>query len=705
MKLRNRWLLVMALVAACGGGGSKDPQLPTGGDGSAAVGPGEGTGGTAGTAGTVAAPPAAVGRPSEDLIDRRILFGNPERANVQISPNGKFLSWLAPKDGVLNVFVAPVGKLGEAKAVTADSTRPVRTYFWAFDNQHLVYSQDKGGDENFHLFRVKVATGEVTDLTDLPKVRAQLINLSPRKPGLILVGLNDRDPALHDVWQIELANGKKTLVQKNELGFAGWQADDDFKLRIGAQVAPDGSTIAFTPDGKGGWSEFDRTGPRDSFGILAFDKRGEQAYVTDDRDRNTAALYLMNLKTKAKKLILEDARADVSNVVFHPTEHTPLAATIEYDRDRVVVLDRSTKADFEGIAKLGDGDAYVASTTLDSKTWVVVINGDRQPSRYFLWNRAKKRGEVLFSSRPDLEGKPLARMHPVIIESRDGKALVSYLTLPIAADANDDGKADKPTPTVMVVHGGPWGRDSWGFNGIHQLLANRGYAVLSVNFRGSTGLGKDFLNAGNGEWGKKMHDDLIDAKRWLVAQNVTPADKLCIMGGSYGGYATLAGLTLTPDEFACGVDIVGPSNIITLLNSIPPYWAPILGLFRFRVGDWNDPAIKQQLIDTSPLTHAAAIKRPLLIGQGANDPRVKQAESDQIVKAMQAKGLPVSYVLFPDEGHGFARPENNLTFYAAAEAFLSAHLGGSYQPITKQDVAASTAQIKVGIEGIPGWPR
>jgi dipeptidyl aminopeptidase/acylaminoacyl peptidase len=702
MQVRNRWLWMMAMVAACGGS-SKDPQAPGAGGAVTATttqdsSPGVGNGG-------VVAPPAAVGRPSENLIDRRTLFGNPERANVQISPDGKFLSWLAPKDGVLNVFVAPVGKLGEAKAVTADSSRPVRQYFWAFDNQHLIYAQDKGGDENFNLFRVKVSTGAVTNLTDLPKVRAQLVGLSPRKPGLMLVGLNDRDPAVHDVWQIELTTGNKTLVQKNELGFASWQVDDDFKLRVATKVELDGSTLAFTPDGKGGWAEYDRVGPRDSFDILAFDKRGGQAYVTDDRDRNTAALYLMNLKTKAKKLVLEDAKADVSNVVFHPTQHTPLAAIVEYERDRVVVLDKSVQADFDGIAKLGDGDSFVASSTLDNKTWVVGINGDRQPTRFFLWRRASKQGELLFSSRPELEGKPLARMHPVIIESRDSKALVSYLTLPLAADGNADGKADQPTPAVLLVHGGPWSRDSWGFNGIHQLLANRGYAVLSVNFRGSTGLGKDFLNAGNGEWGKKMHDDLIDAKRWLVAQNVAPADKVCIMGGSYGGYATLAGLTLTPDEFACGVDIVGPSNIITLLESIPPYWAPIQGLFKFRVGDWTDPAVKQQLIDVSPLTHVDKIKRPLLIGQGANDPRVKQAESDQIVKAMQAKGLPVSYVLFPDEGHGFARPENNLVFFATAEAFLSAHLGGSYQPITKEDVAGSTVQIKAGVEGIPGWPH
>lgn len=699
---RTRWSswLMVATLAACGGGSKKDAQTPASPDGLASSAP---TGGSAAPA--PPAPPPAVGRPSNDLIDRKVLFGNPERAGVQISPDGKFLSWLAPKDGVLNVFVAPAGKLAEAKAVTADATRPVRQYFWAFDGQHLLYLQDKGGDENFHLFRVKVATGEVADLTDLPKVRVQVINLSHKKPGSVLVGLNDRDPQLHDIYEIELATGKRTLVQKNEAGYAGFQADDDYRLRAAAKIEPDGTQNVFLSDGKGQWTKFDSVGPRDSFGIAGFDKTGNQAYITDDRDRNTAALFTLNLKTKAKKLLAQDEKADVANVMLHPTEHTPMAAIVEYDRDRVVVLDKSLAADFAAIAKLGDGDAYIVSSTLDNKRWVVSVNGDRYPTRFFLYDRAKKKGELLFSSRPELENKPLARMHPVFIESRDGKTLVSYLTLPNAADANNDGKADAPVSTVLLVHGGPWARDSWGFSSLHQLLANRGYAVLSVNFRGSTGFGKDFLNAGNGEWGKKMHDDLIDAKRWLVAQNVTPADKLCIMGGSYGGYATLAGLTLTPDEFACGVDIVGPSSIITLLNSVPPYWAPLIGLFKFRIGDWSNPATKQALVDASPLTHAAKIKRPLLIGQGANDPRVKQAESDQIVAAMQAKGLPVSYVLFPDEGHGFARPENNLVFYAAAEAFLSAHLGGTYQPISKEGLAGSTVQIKVGKDGIPGWPQ
>lgn len=694
----TRWvLLCAAMAAACGGGSAKDPVTPAPGGDPAAPAPG----------GDPAAPTPgpAVGHPSNDLIDRRVMFGNPEKANVQISPDGKHVSWLAAKDGVMNIFVAPYGKPAEAKVVTADTTRPVRVYFWANDNKHLLYMQDTGGDENYHLHRVVVATGEVVDLTPLPKVKADLVGTSLKRPGHLLVGLNDRDPKYHDLWEIEIATAKKTLVAKNEQGFGGWIAGEDLKPHLAMKLEHDGSTNFFRPDGKGGWAQFDSTAPRDSMEVLGLTKRDDAAYVADDRDRNTAALYLMDLKTKKKKLLLEDPKADITNLIFHPTELTPLASNVEYDKKRIVVLDKSVQADFDGIAKLAEGVISIPSMTRDNKLWIVAIHGDRQPLRYYTWDRTKKKGELLFSTRPDLEGQPTTRMHPVIIGARDGMQLVSYLSLPKEADANEDGKVEQQVPAVLLVHGGPWGRDVWGFNGIHQLLANRGYAVLSVNFRGSSGLGKDYINAGNGEWGKKMHDDLIDAKRWLVAQGVTAANKVCIMGGSYGGYATLAGLTLTPDEFACGVDIVGPSNIITLVNTIPPYWASIIGLFKFRMGDWTNPEVAKQLLEVSPLTHVAKIKRPLLIGQGANDPRVKQSESDQIVKAMQQKGLPVTYILFPDEGHGFARPENNLSFYAATEAFLSAHLGGKYQPVTKEDLAGSSLQLKAGKEGLPGWPQ
>ncbi|HSN28124.1 MAG TPA: alpha/beta fold hydrolase, partial [Kofleriaceae bacterium] len=307
--------------------------------------------------------------------------------------------------------------------------------------------------------------------------------------------------------------------------------------------------------------------------------------------------------------------------------------------------------------------------------------------------------------RPELDTAGLAPMYPEIIKARDGRALVSYLTLPNDADANHDGKADHPVPTVMFIHGGPWARDDWGYNTIHQVLANRGYAVISVNYRGSTGFGKAFTNAGDKQWGKKMHDDVLDVVQWAIDQGIAPKDKIAIMGGSYGGYETLVGIAMTPDVFACGVDLVGPSDLITFQETIPPYWGPFIPVLRTRVGDPTTDEGKALLRAASPLTYAAQIKRPLLIGQGKNDPRVNERESSQLVAAMQAKHIPVSYVLFPDEGHGFARPENNIAFFGVAEAFLSVHLGGVYQPLTKEELAASSMQILAGKESLPGLPR
>jgi dipeptidyl aminopeptidase/acylaminoacyl peptidase len=372
-----------------------------------------------------------------------------------------------------------------------------------------------------------------------------------------------------------------------------------------------------------------------------------------------------------------------------------------YLRPEWLVLDPSVKPDFEYLKTVAEGEMQVTSGTLDDQKWIVAYLQDNGPTRYYFYDRQNKKATFLFVNRPTLEGLPLAKMHPVAIPARDGLELVSYLTLPMDSDPDGDGRPDRPLPLILNVHGGPWARDSWGFDPEHQFLANRGYAVLSVNFRGSTGFGKNFANAGNREWAGKMHDDLIDAVNWAVAQKIADKDKVCIMGGSYGGYATLVGVTMTPDIFACGVDIVGPSNILTLLSTIPPYWEPAKQQFKDRVGDYESDEGKKFLTERSPLTYVEKIKKPLLIGQGANDPRVKQAESDQIVEAMQQKKIPVTYVLYPDEGHGFARPENRLSFYAVTEAFLAEHLGGRYQPIGDA-FTGSSIEVPEGADQIPG---
>ena len=697
-------LLVLSLLAACGGGQS----APKPGPGATAAGPTDprAPDPEAQPPAAPAAPPVATGKPKADLIPRSVLFGNPERANVQLSPDGKTLSWLAPKDGVLNIWVAPLGKLDQARAITSDTTRPIRRYFWAFTGKHVVYVQDAGGDENFHLFRADVADGKTVDLTPYKGARAELLSVNERFPTKLLVNLNDRNPQAFDVHEIDLLTAKRTLVVQNDDSFGDFTVDNDMKVRFASKKLPDGSTQIMIPDGKK-WKPFETIPFEDAetTAIVGFLPGNKSIYLQESRGRDTGALVSLDLATKKQTVLAEDAKADAGGVIVHPTKHTVQAVEFEYHRSRWQVLDKSIEKDLAALAKLDGGEVHITSRTLDDKTWIVLTTSEQHPRRFYVWDRPKQKATFLFAAQPELEKQPLVKMWPVEIKSRDGLTMVSYLSLPASADPDGDGKANTPTPTVLYVHGGPWARDSWGYHPIHQLLANRGYAVLSVNYRGSTGFGKKFLNAANLQWGKKMHDDLIDAVDWAVKSGVTPKNEICIMGGSYGGYATLAGLTLTPDAFKCGVDIVGISSLHTFIASIPPYWAPFLALLRTRVGDPDTAEGKALLTAGSPLTHAAKIKRPLLIGQGANDPRVKQAESEQIVAAMQKHNLPVTYVLFPDEGHGFARPPNNIAFFGITEAFLSAHLGGYYLPLTREELAASSMQFKDGKTGIPGVPQ
>jgi dipeptidyl aminopeptidase/acylaminoacyl peptidase len=454
-------------------------------------------------------------------------------------------------------------------------------------------------------------------------------------------------------------------------------------VRFATAFRPDGGMDLLRRTDAGTFEPFESIGADDTLTTqpIGFDKTGTQLFLIDSRGRDTAAVFTQDLTSGAKTLIAEDARADAQDGLSHPTEKKVQAVAFNYDRVRWQVVDQSVAEDLKYLQGVTDGELSVLSRTLDDSRWVVAYVKDDGPVRYYIYDRPARSAKFLFSNRPALESSKLARMHPQEIKSRDGLTLVSYLTLPAWTDADGDARPAAPLPTVLLVHGGPWGRDVWGYDSIHQLLANRGYAVLSVNFRASTGFGKKFLNAGNREWAGKMHDDLLDAVNWATAQKVADPKRVAIMGGSYGGYATLTGLTFTPDVFAAGVDIVGPSNLVTLLSTIPPYWKPQIELFATRVGDNRTDEGRKFLESRSPLTRVDRIAKPLLIGQGANDPRVKQAESDQIVKAMQSKKIPVTYVLFPDEGHGFARPENNIAFMAVTEAFLAKHLGGRAEPI------------------------
>ncbi|NJD77616.1 MAG: S9 family peptidase [Candidatus Methanoperedens sp.] len=637
---------------------------------------------------------------NESLIPRKVLFGNPDRASPGISPDGRKISYLAPLDGVLNVWVGSPDDPESAQPVTRDTGRGIRIYFWAYTNRHILYLQDKKGDENWRVHCVDMDTGQEKDLTPLEGVNAQVQNVSFRFPDEILIGLNDRNPKFHDVYKVNIVTGEKILLEKND-GFMQFVTDDDYKIRFAMRFTQHGDNEILRPDNNGGWEPFMKIAMEDTLTTfpLGFDKMGKVLYMVDSRGRDTGALAAIDLGTGDRALIAQDARADFDDALIHPTEKNIQAVIFTYERKQWQVLDKSIEKDLAYLGNVSPGDIEVASRTLDDKHWLVAYIIDNGPVRFYHYDREKNEAFFLFTNRKDLEGVPLARMHSVIIKARDGLPMVSYLTLPRGTEIHDS--PEKPLPMVLYVHGGPWARDEWGYNPSHQWLANRGYAVLSVNFRGSTGFGKKFLNAGNMEWAGKMHDDIIDAAHWAVKEGIADPERIAIMGGSYGGYATLVGMTMTPDQFACGVDIVGPSNLVTLLNTIPPYWTPGIELFKKRVGDHTTEEGQAFLTRRSPLSYADRIKRPLLIGQGANDPRVKQNESDQIVRAMQEKNIPVTYVLYPDEGHGFVRPENRMSFNAVTEAFLSGCLGGQYEPIG-DDFRGSSIKIPVGKEHLVG---
>jgi dipeptidyl aminopeptidase/acylaminoacyl peptidase len=602
----------------------------------------------------------------------------------------------------MNVYVAPAGDVSQAKAVTDEKGRPVPGFSWAYDNRHVLYAIDKNGDENVHVFSVDVGTLASKDLTPFEKTQGRIEGLSEKYPGAVLLGTNDRDAKFHDVYRVDLASAQRTLLQKNE-AYAGFITDESFKVRYAMKPKSDGGFDLMQADGKGGFGPFQTIPPDDSLTTspVGFDKAGRTLFLEDSRDRDTSALVALDTKTNQPKVLAEDARADVGGLLVSPLDGHVQAAAFDYERRNWKVIDPAIEPDLAYLKTVVDGDLDITSRSRDDETWTVAYVVSDGPARYYLYDRRKKVASFLFTNRPALDGMKLARMHPIVVPARDGKSLVSYLSLPPAADPENTGKPSEPLPTVLFVHGGPWSRDSWGFSAPHQWLTSRGYAVLSVNYRGSTGFGKAFVNAGDKEWAGKMHDDLLDAVDWSAKNGIADRERVAIMGGSYGGYATLVGLTFTPDVFACGVDIVGPSNLNTLLSSIPPYWEPLIETFARRVGDLRTADGKKLLEERSPITRVAAIERPLLIGQGANDPRVKQAESDQIVSAMKAKHLPVSYVLFPDEGHGFARPENRIAFFAVAETFLAQHLGGAYQPVGS-DFKGASITVPEGADQIPG---
>jgi dipeptidyl aminopeptidase/acylaminoacyl peptidase len=612
-----------------------------------------------------------------DLIPRSVLFGNPERTSPHISPDGSALAWIAPRDGVLNLWVAPIdGESGvdwaAAQPVTEDKDRGIRSFAWARDGQHVLYVQDAGGDENWRLYDVNPESLERRDLTPFEGIHATIIGTSKRLPSEVLVGINADNPQLHDVYRLNLGSGELVKEIENP-GYAGWLADEDLVVRCAIAPLPDGSFNVLVRDS--GTDEFRlllSIPPEDatSTDVVSFSGDGRSLLMISTAGSNTGRLVRVDLATGDSTVLAEDPEADVTGVLVHPDTNDPQIAMILKDRMTYVVLDPSVADDLEAVRALHPGDPNFSGGNDADTTWLIAFNVDAGSVTYFMYDRATKTGTLLFSARPALDHYELAAMEPFSFAARDGLVVHGYLTFP-------PGLGRAGLPAVVDVHGGPQVRDTWGYNPEAQWFANRGYLCVQVNYRGSTGYGKAFIAAGDREWGGKMHDDLVDAVGYIVAQGWADRAKVAIYGGSYGGYAALVGAAFTPDVFCCAVDIVGPSNLKTLLETIPPYWAPMIAQLHRRVG--NPETDADFLWSRSPLSRARDIRIPLLIAQGANDPRVKQAESEQIVAALNEAGIDHEYMLFPDEGHGFAKPENRIKFYTAAERFLAKYLGGRYE--------------------------
>jgi dipeptidyl aminopeptidase/acylaminoacyl peptidase len=638
------------------------------------------------------------------ILPRKVLMGNPDKANVRLSPDGKYISYLAPHDGVLNIHVAPLDDFGSARPVTFESGQGVRIYYWSYSPGILIYRMDNDGDENFHIYSVDIESGTITDLSPFGSINGQIVHMSHRVPDRILLGINSRNPKWHDVHSVSLSGGETELLVENE-GFMSFQFDLDMDLVSGLRPLEDGGMECLLMK-QDGWERLFRVGHEDASNtdVVGVDGDG-RLWLQWPVGRNTSALVSCDPGSGEWKTHAENEKADLYPwTVNHPVTNVPQAAVFDYVRREYSILDDDIADDIRYLGDLHPGDLRIAGRDLEDCIWLVEYNQDAGSQKYFLYDRAGKKVKELCSMRPELDGLPLSRLHPVVVVASDGMELVCYYTLPSWLDNPEGDEPEQPLPAVLLVHGGPWSRDRWRYNPTHQMLANRGYFVLSVNFRSSTGFGKEFINAGNGQWSRLMHQDLLDGLQWAIARGFADPDRIAIFGGSYGGYAALVGMTFTPDVFACGVDLFGPSNLVTLLEALPPYWEDIRSRFRKQIGALPESDEDREfLMERSPISRVNDIRRPLLIGQGANDPRVTREESDQIVKAMRAKGLPVTYILYPDEGHGFKRPENRLSFYAVAEKFLSEHIGGRFQPFEDAMEGSSMEVIEAGgLEDLQG---
>ncbi len=643
-------------------------------------------------------PPPLEGAPPP-LLDRELFFGNPEIAGAQLSPDGQYIAFLKPWNDTRNIWVKKTGEpFAVARRLTAETKRPIPALFWARDSRLILYVKDNDGDENFNVWAVDpagAAAGQevpvARNLTDAKGARAFIYDLPRKAPDTIYVGLNDRDAAWHDLYKVTISTGRRELVRRNDDRIAAWMFDLEGQLRLALRTTDRGDTevLRVGPDGfKTVYTcnVFETCGPE------RFHRDGRRVYLqTNKGDPDLVRLVLFNPDTLEEELVEADPlnRVDFGGGVFTESTEELVATRYEDDRVRVYFRNPAWEADYKFLqARFPGMDIEPVSATADDRLWLIAATSDVDPGEVHLFDRMTKQVTLQYRVRERIPREHMAPMRAVRYPSSDGLEIPAFLTLP-------KGLAPVGLPAVVLPHGGPWARDGWGFDNLAQFLANRGYAVLQPNFRGSTGYGKKFLNAGNKQWGDRMQDDLTWGVKYLVGQNIADPKRVGIMGGSYGGYATLAGVAFTPDLYAAAVSIVGPSSLLTLLDSIPPYWESFRIIFHERMGDPNTPEGKAQLVRQSPLHSAAKIRTPLLVAQGANDPRVKKAESEQIVVALRDRGFPVEYLCAPDEGHGFARPVNSMALWAASEAFLAKHLGGRAQTGASADVATRLKEITV----------
>jgi dipeptidyl aminopeptidase/acylaminoacyl peptidase len=613
-----------------------------------------------------------------------VLFGNPQRIAAGISPDGQQLAWIAPHDGVLNVWVRDLrGQPGSERVITDDRDRGVHMCRWAPDGSRIFYLQDSGGDENWRLFDVHLTTGEKRDLTPYDDVQVRIVKIDKRHPDCVLLAINRDNKALHDVYRLDVACGELTKVFTNP-GFIGTVADAELRIRAALAPLPDGGTVILVRDDEQqDWRPLLQVGIEDAMSTVpvTFNADGTRLLCLTSVEANATQAVWIDLATGQREVIVGDATYDVADLCLHIDTYEPLVAFVQRDRLEPVVLDPQVGEDIRLLREVDGGDLQLLGSDHANTIWLVGTVADDGPVRYYTYERTTRQTTFLFAHRPELEQYTLAPMQPFNVTARDGLTLNGYLTFP-------PGQPRQNLPAVLLVHGGPWVRDCWGLDTQVQWLANRGYAVVQVNYRGSAGYGKTFLNAGNRQWGAKMHDDLLDALAHTVEQGWVDPARVGIYGGSWGGYAALIGAAFTPDVFACAVDLMGPANLTTLLNAMPEYWSPLKPQVYTRVGNPDTEA--DHLWQRSPLSRADQIRIPVLVVQGANDPRVPIAEAEQLIAALRGNGVDHQYLLFGDEGHGLAKPGNRLRFYAAAEQFLATHLGGRAEPADDNPPAPPT---------------